>query len=78
MVWFAPRFSDEMVVLQLLLAVFAAAIAVGVVYNNARIALEIRSRDLATLPSLASRVASSRSSYSASRRSRSCSGSAVA
>lgn len=41
--------SDEMVVLQLLLSVFAAAIAVGVVYNNARIALELRSRDLATL-----------------------------
>ncbi len=41
--------SDEMTVLQLLLSIFAAAIAVGVVYNNARIALELRSRDLATL-----------------------------
>jgi putative ABC transport system permease protein len=41
--------GDVFVVLQLVLAVFAAAIAVGVVYNNARIALEVRSRDLATL-----------------------------
>jgi putative ABC transport system permease protein len=32
-----------------MLAFFAAAIAVGVVYNNARIALETRSRDLATM-----------------------------
>ena len=32
-----------------MLALFAAAIAVGVVYNNARIALELRSRDLATM-----------------------------
>ncbi|HTQ05937.1 MAG TPA: ABC transporter permease, partial [Polyangiaceae bacterium] len=30
-------------------SLFAAAIAVGVVYNNARIALEVRSRDLATM-----------------------------
>lgn len=41
--------ADEFVVLELVLAVFAAAIAVGVVYNNARIAYEIRSRDLATM-----------------------------
>jgi putative ABC transport system permease protein len=41
--------ADEFVVLELVLAVFAAAIAVGVVYNNARIAFEIRSRDLATM-----------------------------
>ena len=41
--------ADVFLVLQLVLAIFAAAIAVGVVYNNARIALEIRSRDLATL-----------------------------
>ncbi len=33
----------------LLLAVFASVIAVGVVYNNARIALSVRSRELATL-----------------------------
>jgi putative ABC transport system permease protein len=41
--------GDVFVVLQLVLALFAGAIAVGVVYNNARIALEVRSRDLATL-----------------------------
>ncbi len=41
--------GDVFVVLQVVLGAFAAAIAVGVVYNNARIALEIRSRDLATL-----------------------------
>jgi putative ABC transport system permease protein len=41
--------ADEFIVLQLVLAVFATAIAVGVVYNNARIALEVRSRDLATM-----------------------------
>ena len=41
--------ADEFIVLELVLAVFAAAIAVGVVYNNARIAFEIRSRDLATM-----------------------------
>jgi putative ABC transport system permease protein len=41
--------GDVFVVLQLVLAAFAGAIAVGVVYNNARIALEVRSRDLATL-----------------------------
>ena len=41
--------GDVFLVLEMALAVFAAAIAVGVVYNNARIALEIRSRDLATM-----------------------------
>jgi putative ABC transport system permease protein len=41
--------GDVFVVLQAVLSVFAAAIAVGVVYNNARIALEVRSRDLATM-----------------------------
>jgi putative ABC transport system permease protein len=43
------QISDEFVVMQILLSMFAAAIAIGVVYNNARIALELRSRDLATL-----------------------------
>jgi putative ABC transport system permease protein len=33
----------------LLLTAFAAVIAVGVVYNNARVALSVRSRDLASL-----------------------------
>jgi len=41
--------GDVFLVLQMALAIFAAAIAVGVVYNNARIALEVRSRDLATM-----------------------------
>ncbi len=41
--------GDVFVVLQFILAIFASAIAVGVVYNNARIALEVRSRDLATM-----------------------------
>ena len=41
--------GDVMTVFQVVLAAFAAAIAVGVVYNNARIAFETRSRDLATM-----------------------------
>ncbi|MFO0725369.1 MAG: ABC transporter permease [Myxococcota bacterium] len=41
--------ADALSALSVMLAFFAAAIAVGVVYNNARIALEIRSRDLATM-----------------------------
>jgi putative ABC transport system permease protein len=41
--------TDVFLVLEGVLAIFASAIAVGVVYNNARIALEVRSRDLATL-----------------------------
>jgi putative ABC transport system permease protein len=46
---FRAQVGDVFTVLQAVLAVFATAIAVGVVYNNARIALEVRSRDLATL-----------------------------
>jgi putative ABC transport system permease protein len=38
-----------LMVLISMLSLFAAVIAVGVIYNNARIALEVRSRDLATL-----------------------------
>jgi putative ABC transport system permease protein len=41
--------ADEFNVMSVLMAVLASAIAVGVVYNNARIALEVRSRDLATM-----------------------------
>jgi putative ABC transport system permease protein len=41
--------GDVLVVMQVILAMFATAIAVGVVYNNARIAFELRSRDLATM-----------------------------
>jgi putative ABC transport system permease protein len=41
--------ADVFMVTSILVALFATAIAVGVVYNNARIALEVRSRDLATM-----------------------------
>jgi putative ABC transport system permease protein len=41
--------ADAFTAMSTMLALFAAAIAVGVVYNNARIALEVRSRDLATM-----------------------------
>ncbi len=41
--------GESMDVVTLVLTVFAAIIAVGVVYNNARVALSLRSRDLATL-----------------------------
>ena len=47
------RFRDQtgrsMLVMALILTLSAAAIAIGVVYNNARIALSMRSRDLASL-----------------------------
>ncbi|MEO8548685.1 MAG: FtsX-like permease family protein [Kofleriaceae bacterium] len=39
----------SMVVMTLILTLSAAAIAIGIVYNNARIALSMRSRDLASL-----------------------------
>lgn len=41
--------GKSVVVMTLILTVSAAAIAIGIVYNNARIALSLRSRDLATL-----------------------------
>jgi putative ABC transport system permease protein len=41
--------GDVYVALEVMLSLFASAIVVGVVYNNARIGLEVRSRDLATL-----------------------------
>jgi putative ABC transport system permease protein len=41
--------GQSMVVVTLILGLSAAAIAVGVIYNNARIALSLRSRDLASL-----------------------------
>jgi putative ABC transport system permease protein len=41
--------GDVFAALEAVLAVFATVIAVAVVYNNARIALDVRSRDLATL-----------------------------
>ena len=42
-------FAENMVVFSLILTAFAAAIAFGVVYNTARIALEERGRELASL-----------------------------
>ena len=41
--------GSSMFVMTLILTLSAASIAIGVVYNNARIALSLRSRDLATL-----------------------------
>src|SRR6185503_18968693 len=41
--------GESTFVITLILTLSAAAIAVGVVYNNARIALSMRSRDLASL-----------------------------
>jgi putative ABC transport system permease protein len=41
--------GQSVLVMTVILTVAAAAIAIGVVYNNARIALSLRSRDLATL-----------------------------
>jgi len=41
--------GESMLVMTLILTLSAAAIATGVVYNNARIALSLRSRDLASL-----------------------------
>lgn len=41
--------GESVVVITLILTLSAAAIAIGVVYNNARIALSLRSRDLASL-----------------------------
>jgi putative ABC transport system permease protein len=41
--------GGSMLVMTLILSLSAAAIAIGVVYNNARIALSMRSRDLASL-----------------------------
>jgi putative ABC transport system permease protein len=41
--------GESMWVITLIMSLSAAAIAIGVVYNNARIALSLRSRDLASL-----------------------------
>lgn len=46
---FNAQSAEMMLVTSLILTVFAATIAVGVVYNNARVALSMRSRDLASL-----------------------------
>jgi putative ABC transport system permease protein len=41
--------GESMLVMVLILTLSAAAISIGIVYNNARIALSMRARDLATL-----------------------------
>jgi putative ABC transport system permease protein len=46
---FQLQMSSSLHVMTILLAIFASVIAVGMVFNNARIALAMRSRDLATL-----------------------------
>jgi putative ABC transport system permease protein len=46
---FQEQSGDMMKIMTFVLTLFAAIIAVGVVYNNARVALEMRSRDLASL-----------------------------
>jgi putative ABC transport system permease protein len=46
---FRKQAAETFLTMQTILALSAATIAVGMVYNNARIALTVRSRDLATL-----------------------------
>jgi putative ABC transport system permease protein len=46
---FRAQSGRSLGVTMVLLAVFAGSIAAGVVYNNARVALEVRARDLASL-----------------------------
>jgi putative ABC transport system permease protein len=46
---FKAQSADMMIVVSLILTLFAATIAIGVVYNNARNALSMRMRDLASL-----------------------------
>ena len=46
---FEEQTGEMMWIMTLILATFAASIAIGVVYNNARVALSMRQRDLASL-----------------------------
>jgi len=46
---FLDQTGETMWVTTLILTIFASTIAIGVVYNNARIALSVRARDLASL-----------------------------
>jgi len=46
---FRAETGTSMLIISAVLTAFAATIAVGVVYNNARVALSLRSRDLASL-----------------------------
>lgn len=47
--YFREETAGMMLVFTALIAVFAAIIAVGIVYNNARVALAMRARELATM-----------------------------
>lgn len=46
---FKDQTAETMSVVTLILTLFATAIAIAVVYNNVRVSLSVRSRDLATL-----------------------------
>lgn len=46
---FQAQSGKTMLATTLIMTLFAAAIALGIIYNNARIALEVKSRDLASL-----------------------------
>lgn len=46
---FAAQSGDQMRAFTFVLSLFAAVIAIGVVYNNARVSLSMRERDLASL-----------------------------
>ncbi len=46
---FRKQSTDQMSTTTMILVIFGATIAIGVVYNDARIAVSMRSRDLATL-----------------------------
>ena len=46
---FREQTGETMIAMTVILTLFAATIAIGVVYNNARVALSMRSRDLASL-----------------------------
>lgn len=46
---FEQQSGEMMRIMTFILTLFAVIIAIGVVYNNARVALSVRSRDLATL-----------------------------
>ena len=46
---FRKQTGQTMLATTVIMTLFAAAIAVGIIYNNARISLEVKSRDLASL-----------------------------
>jgi putative ABC transport system permease protein len=48
-IYFEERSAQYLLIFTAILAAFAAVISVGIVYNNARVALAVRARDLASL-----------------------------